>query len=70
MECQVGDLLVDWKTQSPAVVTNVEWWNLAESLTTFITVWYPLEKRAATYESDYIAEKLRKVTDGATFQSR
>lgn len=63
MECQVGELLVDWKTQAPAVVTNVEWWNLAESLTTFITVWYPLEKREVTYESDYIAEKLRKVTN-------
>ena len=70
MECQVGDLLVDWKTQSPVVVTNVERWNLTESLTTFITVWYPLERREATYESDYIGEKLRKVTDGATFQSR
>ena len=69
MECQVGDLLVDWKTQSPVVVTYVERWNLAESLTTFITVWYPLENRQATYESDYIGEKLRKVTDGTTFQS-
>lgn len=56
MECQVGDLLVDWKTQTPAVVTYVERWNLAESLTTFITVWHPLENRQATYASDYIGE--------------